>query len=46
MRIRLPGASPGGVATPNRIIGKLFAAAPGRSAGPMQICPKPEAERV
>ena len=41
-----PGASSGGVVTPSRIIGKLLAAAPGRSVGLMQICLKPEAERV
>jgi hypothetical protein len=42
MRIRLPGASPGGVAMPSRIIGKLLAAAPGCRAGLLQIVRNPK----
>jgi len=41
----VPGASPGGVATPRRIIGSFFAAAPGRSAGLCRLS-ETEAERV
>ena len=45
--IRRPGASPGGVAMPNRSIGSWLAGAPGRSTELCYAdCPKPEAERV